>query len=126
MSASERARQVVRAVVLYDGRLLLVDRGHGWELPSGTPEPSEPAAATAARVVQELTGFLADGTEPLTPSGPGETDNPPAVVCQLLSESPSDGAALPPGKVRWSPIPEALDAGLPAAVNDYLRGHTPV
>ncbi|MER5547846.1 NUDIX domain-containing protein [Streptomyces sp. NPDC002586] len=123
--ALEPAEGVVQAVVLYDGRLLLVDAGDGWALPSGTPQPAEPAEATAARVVYELTGYLVDGTESLDPHDGARADETSAVVCQLLSESPSDGAALAREQVRWAPSPEAADAALPAAVRDYLRGHTP-
>jgi 8-oxo-dGTP diphosphatase len=124
--APEPAEGEVRAVVLYDGRLLLIDGGGGWALPSGTPDPGESAGATAARVVYELTGYLVDGTEPLTSARAGEPDDPSAVICQLLSESPSDGASLPRSQVRWTPIPETVDAGLSAAVRTYLQGHTPV
>ncbi|KOV68743.1 NUDIX hydrolase [Streptomyces sp. MMG1121] len=117
----EPAEGVVGAVVLYDGRLLLVRRGDGWGLPSGTPEPAESAEATAARVVYELTGYLVDGTENLAPD-----DGAAAVVCQLLSESPSDGAGLAPEQLRWATPAETTDADLPAVVRTYLRGHTPV
>ncbi|MEU2711415.1 NUDIX domain-containing protein [Streptomyces sp. NPDC007205] len=122
----EPAEGVVQAVVLYDGRLLLVADGDAWTLPSGTPQPSEPAQATAERVVYELTGYLVDGTEPLATHGTAPADGASAVVCQLLSESPSDGAALAPEQVRWVPIPEAADSVLPAVVRAYLQGHTPV
>lgn len=121
----ERAEGGVQAVVLYDGRLLLVTDGDGWKLPSGAAEPAEPAAATAARVVHELTGYLVDGTESLAARDTVGADEAPAVVCQLLSESPSQGAALTREQVRWAPIPETVDIALPAAVHDYLRGHTP-
>ncbi|MFI9251989.1 NUDIX domain-containing protein [Streptomyces sp. NPDC053069] len=119
------AEGLVQAVVLYDGRLLLVADGDGWTLPSGTPQPAEPAEATAARVVYELTGYLVDGTESLAPHDTIPAAETSAVVCQLLSESPSDGAGLAPEHVRWAPIPETADAVLPAAVRAYLRGHTP-
>ncbi|MER6329508.1 NUDIX domain-containing protein [Streptomyces sp. NPDC014983] len=109
---------VVRAVVVYDGRLLLVREAGGWQLPSGAGQPAETAEATAARVVYELTGYLADGSTPL--------DGTSAVVCQLLSEDPSDGARLAPEHIRWTPIEETATAGLPPAVRDYLEGHTPV
>ncbi|MER6566100.1 NUDIX domain-containing protein [Streptomyces sp. NPDC001093] len=124
----EPAEGVVQAVVLYDGRLLLVADGHGWALPSGTPQPAESAEATAARVVYELTGYLVDGTESLAQRHGPQADgaSAAAVVCQLLSESPSDGAALAPEQVRWAAIPETTEVALPAAVREYLRGHTPV
>lgn len=122
----EPAEGVVQAVVLYDGRLLLVQDGGGWTLPSGSPQPAESPEATAARVVYELTGYLVDGTESLAPHDTAPADGASAVVCQLLSESPSDGAALAPERVWWAPIPEAVDTALPPAVRDYLRGHTPV
>jgi ADP-ribose pyrophosphatase YjhB (NUDIX family) len=122
----EHAEGVVRAVVLYDGRLLLVRGNDGWELPSGRPQPAESPQATAARVVYELTGYLVDGTEALGPHGAAHADGVPAVVCQLLSESPSDGASLTPERLRWSTPAETTDAALPAAVREYLRGHTPV
>lgn len=113
--------EVVQAVVLYDGRLLLAQQGDRWGLPSGIPEPAEAVEATAARVVYEVTGYLVDGTENLAPDC-----GTPAVVCQLLSESPSDGAALAPGQLRWALLAETADADLPAVVRTYLQGHTPV
>ncbi|WP_225849122.1 NUDIX domain-containing protein [Streptomyces sp. HPF1205] len=122
----EPAEGVVQAVVLYDGQLLLVARGDQWVLPSGTAEPAESAEATAARVVYELTGYLVDGTEPLTRRDTAPADGPPSVLCQLLSHTPSDEAALAPAQVRWTPIPETAGALLPAAVRDYLQGHKPV
>ncbi|GAA2779075.1 hypothetical protein GCM10010521_67610 [Streptomyces rameus] len=119
----EQAEGVIRAVVVYDGRLLLVPEGDGWGLPSGTPQPAETATAAAARVVYEVTGYLVDGTEPLRPrEAAGET----AVVCQLLSESPSDGGRFAPERLRWAPIAETAGTPLPAGVRQYLQGHTPV
>ncbi|MFI2205383.1 NUDIX domain-containing protein [Streptomyces sp. NPDC020192] len=117
----EPAEGMVQALVLYDGRLLLAEQGDGWRLPSGTPQPAEPAEATAARVVYELTGYLVDGTESLAPD-----DGATAVVCQLLSESPSDGASLAPERLRWASLAETADADLPAVVRAYVAGHTPV
>ncbi|MFF5860290.1 NUDIX hydrolase [Streptomyces sp. NPDC012751] len=120
---SEQAEGVVRAVVVYDGRLLLVPEADGWGLPSGTPQPAETPQATAVRVVYELTGYLVDGTEPLEPRAATEET---AVVCQLLSESPSDGGRFAPDRLRWAPLAETADASLPGSVRRYLRGHTPV
>ncbi|MGW4563913.1 NUDIX domain-containing protein [Streptomyces sp. NPDC004561] len=116
--ALEQAEGVVLAVVVYDGRVLLVRSADGWTLPSGTPEPAETAAATAARVVYERTGYLVDGSATL--------DATSAVVCQLLSEDPSGGASLAPDHIRWTPIAQTAQVALPTVVRDYLRGHTPV
>lgn len=119
----EQAEGVVRAVVVYDGRVLLVPDGDGWTLPSGTPEPAETAQATAARIVYETTGYLVDGTKPLDP---GEAAGETAVVCQLLTESPSSGGHFTPEQLRWTPIEETGGTPLPGPVRAYLQGHTPV
>ncbi|MFH8342453.1 NUDIX hydrolase [Streptomyces sp. AM6-12] len=111
-------KNAVQAVVVYDGRLLLIREADGWGLPSGVGQPAETAQATAARVVYETTGYLADGSPAL--------DGTAAVPCQLLSEDPSDGARLGPEDIRWTPVEQTAAIALPAAVRDYLAGHTPV
>ncbi|MEU2623879.1 NUDIX hydrolase [Streptomyces sp. NPDC007157] len=136
MASEQVVGSVVDAVVVYDGRLLLVNERGGWELPSGTSEPAESATATAARLVYELTGYLVDGSTLLRPTGtaPPDTATPDTappdarsfVVCQLLSETPSAEARLDPEQLRWSPFAEAIGAGLPGPVRVYLKGHTPV
>ncbi|MGW7242147.1 NUDIX domain-containing protein [Streptomyces sp. NPDC054804] len=146
MMSEQAAGSVVAAVVVYDGRLLLVNEKGGWELPSGTPEPAESATATAARLVYELTGYLVDGSTLLRPADAAPRDTAPTdtastdtastdtaptdarsfAVCQLLSETPSAEARLGPEQFRWSPFAEAIDAGLPGLVRVYLEGHTPV
>jgi ADP-ribose pyrophosphatase YjhB (NUDIX family) len=126
MTLEQAARGVVDAVVVYDGRLLMVAAQDSWGLPSGTPQPAESAQAGAARLVYELTGYLVDGTSVLRPQGTAGDDARPAVVCQLLSQAPSAEARLGPEQIRWAPFAEALDAGLPEAVRDYLVGHSPV
>ncbi|MFJ8083207.1 NUDIX domain-containing protein [Streptomyces sp. NPDC096205] len=110
----------VQAVTVYDGQVLLVRRQGDWSLPAGTPEPAETPEATAARVVYELTGYLVDGSQTLRDTAPA------AVVCQLLTESPSGGAALAPEQIRWTAIEQAAGTGLPEAVRTYLLGHRPV
>jgi len=126
MTLEQAAQGVVEAVVVYDGRLLLVNTGNGWELPSGAPELAETAQATAARVVYELTGYLVDGSALLRPEAAAQADARSAVVCQLLSEDPSADARLTPEQLRWTPLAEANQAGLPEVVREYLEGHTPV
>ncbi|OIK28265.1 NUDIX domain-containing protein [Streptomyces malaysiense] len=108
----------VQAVVVYDGRLLLVREAGEWGLPSGAGQPAETVEATAARVVQELTGYLADGSAAL--------DGSSAVLCQLLSEEPTDGARLAAADIRWTPNEETPAIALPETVRRYLEGHTPV
>ncbi|MET7897180.1 NUDIX domain-containing protein [Streptomyces mirabilis] len=126
MTLEQAARGMVDAVVVYDGRLLMVAAQGSWGLPSGAPQLAESAEASAARLVYELTGYLVDGTSVLRPRGAVGEDARPAVVCQLLSRAPSAEARLGPEQIRWAPFAEAIDAGLPEAVRDYLVGHTPV
>ncbi|MER5903644.1 NUDIX domain-containing protein [Streptomyces mirabilis] len=126
MTLEQAARGVVDAVVVYDGRLLMVAAQGSWGLPSGAPQLAESAEASAARLVYELTGYLVDGTSVLRPRGAAGEDARPAVVCQLLSRAPSAEARLGAEQIRWAPFAEAIDAGLPEAVRDYLVGHTPV
>ncbi|KAF5990407.1 NUDIX hydrolase [Streptomyces mirabilis] len=126
MTLEQAARGGVDAVVVYDGRLLMVAAQDSWGLPSGAPQPAESAQAGAARLVYELTGYLVDGTSVLRSQGTAGEDARPAVVCQLLSQAPSAEARLGPEQIRWAPFAEALDTGLPEAVRDYLVGHSPV
>lgn len=126
MTLEQAARGGVDAVVVYDGRLLMVAAQDSWGLPSGAPQPAESAQAGAARLVYELTGYLVDGTSVLRSQGTAGEDARPAVVCQLLSQAPSAEARLGPEQIRWAPFAEALDAELPEAVRDYLVGHSPV
>ncbi|MFE9608644.1 NUDIX domain-containing protein [Streptomyces sp. NPDC006012] len=121
MTVEQADSGTVESLVGYDGRLLLILRADGWGLPSGTPQPAETAEATAARVVYELTGYLVDGGQTLK----AQQDTVPAVVCQLLSESPSEGGRLPPEQIRWTPYEETAGAALSTAVCNYLAGHTP-
>ncbi|MBK3567486.1 MULTISPECIES: NUDIX domain-containing protein [unclassified Streptomyces] len=126
MALEQASEQLVDAVVVDDGQLLLVNVQGGWGLPSGVPEEAETAQATAARVVYELTGYLVDGSSLLEPEPAAATDGPPAVVCHLLSQDPSGEAQLTAGQLRWAPFAEAIEGGLPAPVRTYLEGHTPV
>ncbi|MFG3197663.1 NUDIX hydrolase [Streptomyces sp. NPDC048208] len=128
ISEREADGGTVRAVAVYDGRLLLVTQGDGaaWTLPSGTAQPAETPGATAERVVHELTGYLVDGTEPLGPARGESPDAVPAVVCQLLTDSPSGGASLPADQIRWVPFEDTERDTLPPAVRAYLQGHSPV
>jgi 8-oxo-dGTP pyrophosphatase MutT (NUDIX family) len=125
MALEQAAQGVVQAVVIHNGRLLLVQQPDGSALPSGVPEPAESAEATAARLVYELTGYLVDGSSTLEPEA-GQADSGSAVLCQLLTEDPSDGARLAPEQIHWVPVAAAVDATPPGAVRNYLEGHTPV
>lgn len=126
MTMEQTTEDAVDAVVLYDGKVLLVNAGDRWTLPSGDPELAESASATAARAVYELTGYLVDGSTPLPQQSADSAGARRAVVCQLLSETPSDNARLEADQVRWSSLEEAVDAGLSETVRVYLEGHTPV
>lgn len=129
MTLEQTARDTVEAVVVDDGLLLLIDTPDGRRLPSGPPELAERPQATAARVVYELTGYLVDGSSVLEPEeepAGGPVAGPSTVVCRLLSDTPSAEARLTPGQLRWTPFAEAIGAGLPEAVRQYLEGHTPL
>ncbi|MFB7599341.1 NUDIX domain-containing protein [Streptomyces sp. NPDC056160] len=125
MRSEQVAGSVVQAVVVYDGRLLLVQEQGGWKLPSGGSEMAETPEATAARLVYEATGYLVDGSAALGVRGAVGETAPTAVVCQLLSEDPSSGARLAPEQVRWVPVAETACAELSGVVRDYLAGHAP-
>jgi hypothetical protein len=97
-----------------------------WGLPPSAPQPTESAKAGAARLVYELTRYLVDGSSVLRPQVAAAEEARPAVVCQLLGRATSAEARLGPEQIRWTPFAEAIDTGMPAAVRDYLEGHTPV
>ncbi|RFU87838.1 hypothetical protein DY218_04880 [Streptomyces triticagri] len=122
MTLDQPPADVVEAVVVYDGQLLLVAAAGGaWTLPSGSTEPAESAEAAAARIVYELTSYLVDGSPPLEPRSAGRA----AVVCHPLSEIPSEGGSLPPERLRWVAFTDLDQIELPPAVREYVRGHTP-
>ncbi|MFJ3496315.1 NUDIX domain-containing protein [Streptomyces sp. NPDC086091] len=124
MTLERTARGTVEAVVVDNGRLLLVGAAEAWGLPAGTPEAAETPEATAARAVYELTGYLVDGSSLLRPTEETPAPAVPVVVCRLLSDSPSSEATLPAERVRWVPLAEAADAEVPPLVREFLRGRT--
>ncbi|MEK0097478.1 NUDIX domain-containing protein [Streptomyces sp. NPDC056002] len=126
MALEQVAQGVVQAVVVHNGRLLLVEQPDGSALPSGVPEAAESAEAAAARLVYELTGYLVDGSSTLEPEAARSGSGAAAVLCRLLTEDPSDGARLVPEQIHWVPVAEAVDITPPGVVRDYLEGHTPV
>ncbi|RII20644.1 hypothetical protein DSC45_05405 [Streptomyces sp. YIM 130001] len=121
MTLDQPPTDVVQAVVVYDGQLLLVAEADAWGLPTGGTEPAESAEAAAARIVYELTAYLVDGSPPLEPRSKGST----AVVCHPLTEDPSGSGSLPSERLRWVLFTELDDIELPPAVREYVRGHTP-
>ncbi|MCQ4206961.1 hypothetical protein [Streptomyces longispororuber] len=121
MERTAAADAAVQAVVVYDGQFLLVALRDGWGLPSGRPEHGESTTVTAERVVYELSGYLVDGTRTLRPAADGTS----AVVCQLLSETPSGSGSLAREQLRWASPSEGVDAELSSPVRDYLHGFMP-
>jgi ADP-ribose pyrophosphatase len=89
---SEVVREIVRhpgAVVIVpiddDGRVVMIRNerpavgGAVWELPAGTLETGEPAQATAARELEEETGYRAERVEKL-----GEFYTTPGLTDELM------------------------------------------
>ncbi|MEU6661872.1 NUDIX hydrolase [Streptomyces sp. NPDC046821] len=130
MTLEQTAQGRVQAVVIHNGRLLLVGQENGGTaLPSGLPQPAESAEACAARLVYELTGYLVDGSSTLERrTAQGTEVRAASVVCQLLTEDPSDGAHLAREQIHWVSLAEAVRTAteLPPAVMNYLKGHTSV
>lgn len=122
MALEQVGGDVVDAVVVNDGHVLLVEGQGGWGLPSGVPEDAETEQATAARAVYELTGFLVDGSSLLESGTAGRS----AVVCHLLSADPSGRPSSRRGNSAGRRSPTPSRPGCRMVVQTYLEGHSPV
>jgi len=128
MTSEQAAGNVVGAVVVYDGRLLLVDGESGWGLPSGTPEPAESETATAARLVYELTGYLVDGSTLLRPADTAPTAAAPTAAAPTAAAptaaAPTDMAPTDMAPADMAPA-DMASTGTRSFVVCQLLSETP-
>ena len=119
-----RMQRVAVAVVLNDDQdavLMLrrhrfIDDSWGWEVPVGIVEPDEDAIATAARELEEETGWRAYGLRRVVAFQPaiGIADTPHEVFFGRGAEQVGDPTDLTEAdEVAWTPVENLL-----AMVND--------
>lgn len=93
----DQPRLTVDALVVRDGRVLLIERGHhppGWAIPGGFVEPGETLEAAAARELAEETGLRALHMEQfLTYSEPSRDPRHHTVSTVYLAEAEGDPTA---------------------------------
>ncbi|MGW0748003.1 NUDIX hydrolase [Streptomyces sp. NPDC002587] len=129
--ADESERAVAAAVVVHEGRLLLVRRriaeGHlSWQFPAGKVEPDESREAAAVREAQEETGLRVVAREVL-----GERVHPATgwlmsyTACDVLSGTAYVAAEREVAEIAWvthSQISTYVPHGLFGSVEVYLDG----
>lgn len=131
MSVPSPDVSIAGAVIVHDGRLLLVRRrvaegSLSWTLPSGKVEPGETVGEAAAREALEEAGVAVEPVRFL-----GERVHPESgrrmsyTVCRLLAgtahaASPREVAAA--AWVTLAEIPEKVPYGLYEPVQEYLDG----
>jgi 8-oxo-dGTP diphosphatase len=120
----------VGAVVVRDGALLMVRRGHGpaggtWSLPGGRIEGGETTAEALVREVAEETGLV-------VVCGPfvgwAELFEDEAHVVVLDFEAVVLGDGLPTAgddaaEVEWVPLDEVVDRRLSPGLAEFLADH---
>jgi ADP-ribose pyrophosphatase YjhB (NUDIX family) len=92
-----------------DGHLLVVERDHGWGMPGGDVDATEPIARGARRRVRQETGVdcRVDGLVRATIAGVHNEDDPDAPpvyrLLTVLTATPEGGA--PDTRAEWHPDP---------------------
>ena len=120
----------VGAVIVEDGRLLLVRRGRGayqdyWAVPGGRQRRGETMREAVIREVGEETGLTVDVREVVWAGDIMDDGHPPAYHYAVV-----DFAATPTGgsleagddaaEVRWVPVNEVRSMRLTPTMNDLL------
>ncbi|MEM9563012.1 MAG: NUDIX domain-containing protein [Actinomycetota bacterium] len=129
-TAGPRPEVAVGAVVIHDGRLLLIRRGRGpavgqWSVPGGRVEPGEHLAAAVEREVREETaievtcGRLVGWVERL-----GHDHH--FVILDFLAEligSPEGTAGDDASEMAWVPLERLPEVDLVDGLLDFLEAN---
>ncbi|MFQ5966998.1 MAG: NUDIX hydrolase [Acidimicrobiia bacterium] len=131
MSIAEGPTPGVGAVILDEGRILLVKRGAGamagrWAVPGGRPRYGERMQDAVAREIEEETGLQVKVEEVVWVGdaiGPGD---PPAWHFTLVDfAARSVGGSLRAGddaaEVRWVPLEQVLDLPVTDTMHDLIE-----
>lgn len=130
---TERPQLCVGAVVVDDGSLLLVRRGHGpaqgaWSVPGGRVEAGESLAEAVVRELAEETGLegvCGDllGWVEVPAEGPGE---PHFVVLDFVAtvvEHGEPSAGDDAAEALWVPLENVVDLDLAGGLAEFLHDH---
>jgi 8-oxo-dGTP diphosphatase len=132
---SGRPELSVGAVVVHDGSLLLVRRGHGpaageWSVPGGRVEWGEMVAEAVVREVLEETGLecvcgeMLGWVEIITDGQHAVQDH--FVVLDFVATVLEHGepvAGDDAAEVRWVPVDEVLDLNIVEGLPEFLHEH---
>ncbi len=120
----------VGAVVVHDGSLLLVRRGHGpaageWSLPGGRVEWGETLAEAVVREVREETGLECVCDEQLGWVELVESTHHFVVLdfVATVLEHGEPVAGDDAAEVRWVPVDDVLELNLVDGVAEFLHEH---
>jgi len=125
---SPRPELSVGAVVVHDGSLLLVRRGHGpaageWSVPGGRVEWGETLAEALVREVREETGLECVCGELLGWVELVEAEHHFVVLdfVATVLEHGEPVAGDDAAEVRWVPVPDVLDLNLVDGLPEFLH-----
>jgi 8-oxo-dGTP diphosphatase len=129
---SARPELSVGAVVVHDGSLLLVRRGHGpaageWSVPGGRVERGEMLAEAVAREVLEETGLecicgeLLGWVEIITDEPDPEHHFVVLDFVATVLEHGQPVAGDDAAEVRWVPVDEVLELNLVDGLAEFLH-----
>jgi 8-oxo-dGTP diphosphatase len=130
---AERPELCVGAVVVHDGSLLLVRRGHGpaageWAVPGGRVERAETLAEAVVREVAEETGLECVcgelvGWAELLGDDPAD---PHVVILDFVATVLEHGEPIAgddAAEVAWVPLHEVVDRPLVDGMAEFLHEH---
>lgn len=128
--SGSRPEVCVGAVVVHDGNLLLIRRGHGpaageWSVPGGRVEHGELLAEAVVRELREETGL--DGVCGELLGWVERFDEPHHFVILDFEATVLDGEVPVAGddaaEVRWVPLGDVIDLNLVDGLPEFLHDH---